>query len=195
MTITLFGTMLSYMIATVYTPGPANVLSLNLAIVYGREKSKPFLKGLCCGHFCVTYICIIALYAVNAYLSPVFGVLKYAGGIYVAYLAVHTILSKPISDTESRPPAFMTGFSLQLLNVKIYLYVITLMSAYLIPYAASFPKIMLSGIGIAGLGFSANVVWSFCGDKMQNIFKKYYRQINLVLGIFLLYCAVKILIS
>ncbi|MCD8090792.1 MAG: LysE family transporter [Clostridiales bacterium] len=193
MTITMFWTMLSYMAATAFTPGPANVLSLNLAIVYGRKKSIPFLKGLCCGHFCAIYICIIAVYAVNTYLSSVFGILKYVGGLYVGYLALHTILSKPLSETESKPPAFITGLSLQLLNVKIYLYVITLMSVYLIPYVASFPKIMLSGIGIAGLGFIANITWSFCGDKMQNIFKKYYRQINLILGIFLLYCAVKIL--
>ncbi|MCD7904881.1 MAG: LysE family transporter [Clostridiales bacterium] len=140
-------------------------------------------------------ICIIAVYAVNTYLSSVFGVLKYVGGLYVGYLALHTILSKPLNETENKAPAFGTGLSLQLLNVKIYLYVITLMSAYLIPYLASFPKIMLSGIGIAGLGCIANITWSVCGDKMQNIFKKYYRQINLVLGIFLLYCAVKILIG
>ena len=40
-----------------------------------------------------------------------------------------------------------------------------------------------------GIGSAATFTWAFLGIKLQTIYNKYFRVINIILGAFLLYCA------
>ena len=195
MTLAIFGTMLSYMTVSSFTPGPGNLLALNNTTQYGFSKSKKLLLGICCGYCCVQILCTVAVYCLNSYISPVLSVLKYIGAAYVCWMAMRMMLSKPATEETTKTPTFLAGFFLQLVNVKIYFYIISLLTTYLIPNIASLPLLLLAGAGVVAVGCSATFLWAFCGTKLQTFYRRYFRWINLVLGAFLLYCAWSIIRS
>lgn len=184
-----FSVLLGYMIVSSFTPGPGNILSMNTTTRFGWEKGKKLICGICCGYLFVQMFCTIVLYNLNKVLSPALAILKYIGAFYMVYLAVHIAISKKSEDDDSSSPRFLTGFLLQLVNVKIYFYITTLLTAYLIPVISSLPLLLLAGVGVVSIGSLASCTWAFLGIKMQSIYNKHFRFINMVLALFLVYCA------
>lgn len=189
MTLSILGTLSCYMMISSFTPGPGNILAMNTTTHFGWEKGKKLISGICCGYLLVQMICTAILYSLNMVLSPVLSVLKYVGAIYMVWLAIHIAISRPREDNTNETPGFLTGFLLQLVNVKIYFYISTLLTAYLIPYTKSLPALILAGVGVTIIGSAASLTWAFLGVKLQNIYNRHFRIINIILSLFLLYCA------
>ncbi len=189
MPVTIFGAMSCYMLISSFTPGPGNILAMNTTARFGWKKGRNLILGICCGYFLVQMICTLALYSLNMILSPALDVLKYAGAFYMIWLAIHIAISRPEESSQNKSPSFTTGFFLQLVNVKIYFYITTLLTAYLIPYFRNLPLLILAGIGVTAVGSAASLTWAFLGIKLQTNYKKHFRVINLILALFLLYCA------
>ena len=102
-------------------------------------------------------------------------------------------ISRQGEGNTNEAPSFLTGFLLQLVNVKIYFYISTLLTAYLIPYIKSLPALILAGVGVTIIGSAASLTWAFLGVKLQNIYSRHFRIINIILALFLLYCAWEII--
>lgn len=163
MTMSIFGTLSCYMIISSFTPGPGNILAMNTTTCFGWKKGKKLILGICCGYLLVQIICTLALYSLNMVLSPVLSVLKYAGAVYMVWLAIHIAVSRQEENNINETPGFLTGFLLQLVNVKIYFYISTLLTAYLIPYIKSLPLLILAGVGVTAVGSAASLTWAFLG--------------------------------
>lgn len=189
MSITLFTAITGYMLTNSFTPGPGNILALNATSKFGWKKSKHMLLGICSGYAFVQFICTVALYQLNTFLSPILEIMKYIGCIYMIWLAYQIFRSKPDNDLSSKEPSFREGFLLQLVNVKIYFYIMTLITVYFIPNITSLLGLFLAGGGAVLVGSVAALVWSFLGVNLQTLYQKYYKWINTVLGVFILYCA------
>ncbi|WP_343084953.1 LysE family transporter [Blautia producta] len=189
MTLSIFGTMLGFMTVSSFTPGPGNILAMNTTTRFGWKHGRNLLLGICCGYFIVQMLCTLALYGLNNVLAPTLSVLKYIGGVYMVWLAVHIIRSHPVPGIQEKKPTFRTGFLLQLVNVKIYFYITTLLTAYLIPNIENLALLLLTGLGVVVFGSTACLAWAFLGIYLQTVYLKNYKQINFILGIFLLYCA------
>lgn len=189
MSFSILWTLFCYMIISSFTPGPGNILAMNTTTNFGWKRSKNLILGICCGYLLVQFICTLVLYRLNMVLSPVLSVLKYVGAIYMVWLAIHIAINKKNDSDVNKTPSFLTGLLLQLVNVKIYFYIITLLTAYFIPYIPNLPLLILAGIGATGIGSVATLTWAFLGIKLQNIYNRYFRVINIILAIFLLYCA------
>lgn len=155
MTGAIFGTMLGYMAISSFTPGPGNILAMNTTNRFGWKDGKRLILGICCGYLCVQTFCTFTLYELNAVLAPILSVLKYIGGVYMIWLSIHIIRSHPIKDTHDGRASFRTGLLLQLVNVKIYFYITTLLSAYLIPNIDSLGWLLLAGLGVVAVGSTA----------------------------------------
>ena len=193
MTTSIFGTLSCYMIISSFTPGPGNILAMNTTTCFGWKKGKKLILGICCGYLLVQMICMLALYSLNMVLSPALSVLKYAGAVYRVWLAIHIAVSRQKENNIDETPGFLTGFLLQLVNVKIYFYISTLLTAYLIPYIKSVPLLILAGVGVTAIGSVASLTWALLGMKLQNIYRRHFRAINGILSLFLLYCAWEII--
>ena len=193
MTTSIFGSLSCYMIISSFTPGPGNILAMNTTTCFGWKKGKKLILGICCGYLLVQMICMLALYSLNMVLSPALSVLKYAGAVYMVWLAIHIAVSRQKENNIDETPGFLTGFLLQLVNVKIYFYISTLLTAYLIPYIKSVPLLILAGVGVTAIGSVASLTWALLGMKLQNIYRRHFRAINGILSLFLLYCAWEII--
>lgn len=189
MELSVIGTFLGYVVVSSFTPGPGNLLALNNATSYGLKKSRNIILGICCGYGIVQFLCTLALYIVNRHISSVLFMLKYIGGTYICFLALHIMFSKKSEDVSVKNPSFKSGCLLQLVNVKIYFYIITLITTYFIPNFPTITGLTLAGIGVVAVGCLATITWALVGAGLKNFFNKYYRIINVVMGVFLLYCA------
>lgn len=189
MPISVVSSLIVYMIVSSFTPGPGNILSLNTIIKYGWKKGKIVIGGICAGYYCVQMICGVCIYALSLYVDSFLGVLKYVGGVYLVWLAFHIIMSKPECQEEDKKPSFWTGFFLQFVNVKIYIYGMSALSGYVIPYYRSFFILLFMGLIMASVGSLASLTWAGLGVMMQKVYEKYYKGINIILGVFLMYCA------
>ena len=120
-------------------------------------------------------------------------VMKYVGMAYIIWLAIRIAISKPELEETDKKPSFWTGFVLQMVNIKIYLFGITALTGYVIPYYNSLKMLILFEIIIASIGTIATLIWIFMGNIFKRIYIKYYRIINIILGLFLLQCAISLL--
>jgi cysteine/O-acetylserine efflux protein len=192
MTLSAVFNFLIYSIINAITPGPGNILTLNTVINYGLNKSKSLLIGIFTGYYVVQMISALVIYGLDYFLKPAMAVMKYVGIVYIIWLAVHIVLSKPELEETDKKPLFWTGFILQFVNIKIYLFGLTALTGYVVPYYKTFILLIVFGIIIATIGTISSLVWAFMGTLFKKIYIKHYRIINIILGLFLLECVVSL---
>ncbi len=190
MTITQIFSLIGYMLVCSFTPGPGNILSLNTTSKYGWKNSRRLILGICAGYATVQALCTAALYFLNEVFSQALTYVKFIGCAYMLWLAIHIILSKPEQTDADKKPTFLEGYLLQLVNVKIYFYISSLLSGYFIPNIPSLVGLIGAGVFAVSIGSLASLTWAFLGVKMQKIYNKYFRGISIVLGAFLCYSAI-----
>lgn len=195
MPINILGAFIGYMLVSSFTPGPGNILALNTMVRYGWKKGKNLILGIGIGYATVQLICTIAVYGLNEHLTPALAVIKYVGAAYLVWLAIHIIRSQPETNSNHKNATFKTGFLMQLINVKIYFYIMTLLTAYIVPYYSTLALMLIAGIFVVIIGCAATMMWSFLGLKMQKIYIAHYISINILMGLFLMYCAFNIIRS
>lgn len=189
MSAAVLGALISYMLVSSFTPGPGNILTLNTMTHYGWKKGRILFAGICCGYYCVQILCAFTIYCLSRWMMPVLSVLRYIGAVYLIWLAVHFIRSRPDYDDESRKPSFWTGFLLQFVNVKIWFYGMTALSSYIVPYYSGLLPLLIAELIIATVGSFASLTWALLGVSIKNIYSAHYRVVNWILGGFLFYCA------
>ena len=82
---------LIYCVINAFTPGPGNILALNIVTNYGYKKGKPLFFGIFAGYSVVQILCAIFVYGVNSLLPNVMGVMKYIGAAYILWLAIQCL--------------------------------------------------------------------------------------------------------
>lgn len=186
---------LPYAFITAYTPGPNNLLSLHSYSQNGLKNGLYTTLGIFFGFFIVmTYTAFISVELTN--LVPLIApYLKYLGVIYILWLAYHILLSKPSDLSQSKNDNFKTAFLLQFMNVKIFLYALTIYNSYILPNSDSISLLMISVCINTLVGISGTIVWGLAGSLLQRQFNKHYKLINILMALALLYSAIHILID
>ena len=179
--------------ATTFTPGPNNILLLSSASTFGFRRCRPLIFGIWTGLLTVMLICGFGCAALGGLLPQVVPVAKYVGAAYVLYLAYKTLTRSAGSGTaEAKPLTYVNGFLLQFLNIKILMLGVAFYSGYILPngfhvsYVLAFAAIMTL---CAGTG---NLIWATLGSALFPLYKRYYRVVNAVMAVLLVWCAWKI---
>ncbi|TLE17221.1 hypothetical protein LS72_000275 [Helicobacter apodemus] len=126
------------------------------------------------------------------------GILKIPSALYIFYFAYKIAKSKP-QDLESNSNndslGFFNAFFLQLINVKIILYVITIHISFVLPYYQSlFIQVLLCFI-LLSLGIVEWLLWVIASIGLKNFLVKHYKITNLTMAILLTLSAIEILID
>ena len=179
---------LIYCIVNAFTPGPGNILALNTVTNYGCKKGRPLFMGIFAGYYVVQILCAVFVYGMNTFLPDFMGMMKYAGALYIAYLAAHIAISKPTVENNDKSASFLKGFMLQFVNVKIYIFGVTALTGYIVGFSTSFTVLLLVELLIATIGTIATMTWVGMGLLIEKFYLKHYRIINIVLALTLLEC-------
>jgi len=185
---------LSYVFVTAYTPGPNNILAMSNANRYGFKKSLKFNFGVGAGFVVIMLLCSYFNLFMYSFNPKIEFAMKIVGGLYMVYLCVKIIGSKPAAEStdEGKLNSFLTGMWLQFINPKVILYGITAFSTFVIPYYQSNTALILYSLLLAVIGCSGTICWAIFGAMFQRFLSLYRIQFNIAMGLLLLYSAVSI---
>src|SRR5699024_9309232 len=162
-----------YALINAFTPGPGNILALNTMTNYGWKRGKPLFLGIFIGYFFVQTLCAVFVFGLENLINPVMSILKYAGVLYILWLAYQIAISKPDTKTTGKQPSFWIGFVLQIVNVKIFLFGITALTGYVISYYTSLGMLLFFEMIIAIIGTVATLSWILFGGLFQKTYLKH----------------------
>jgi cysteine/O-acetylserine efflux protein len=187
---------LSYILITTFTPGPSNISSASMGVLYGFRRTLVYLAGLAAGVFLIMSLSAwISAAALNTFpiLEPA---LKIVGALYILYLA-YSILreSYTFKDGETRPMGFFHGVLLQIVNPKLFVYAFSLFSAVLVPFVKTAPQLIFAVVLLTLTSFAATAVWALFGTAIKAYLHipRVKLILNVVLALLLVVTAVQLL--
>lgn len=179
---------------TVWSPGPNNILLLSTASKYGLKKNLKLMLGIWTGS--LTLMCASGIFCstLGKIIPGIQPFLKYIGAAYILFLAWQTFHRLPPGENASeKAPSYFMGLFLQLLNVKIILYGLTMFSSYILPCENTIPVLLLFAIYLMFLGAVGNLIWAFAGSLLKQLYASRYKQMNFVMALLLVWCALRIM--
>ena len=185
--------LISFVVVTTFTPGPNNISSASMGVLYGYKRSLNYLLGISIGFFLAMLICAYLSSALLNLIPSAEQYLRLIGAGYILWLAVGILNSNPSRSSSGRPMmAFTKGFVLQLMNPKVAVYGLTLYSTFLASLSSRIAYLSLSAGAFAFTAFVATSTWALFGTAISTKLKdEFFRKIlNLSLALLLVYTAV-----
>jgi len=88
--------------------------------------------------------------------------------------------------------SFLTGFTLQFVNMKIIIFCITVMGSYILPHFSA-PLLLTGFVVLLALScFCATISWTLFGALFSELLARRQKLINTILALLLVYCAISL---
>ena len=162
--------LLSFVLISTFTPGPANLSSSSLAALYGFRRTLAYQSGLTVG----VLVMMLAGGLLSAGLLSGFPmlepVLRWAGAAYILYLAYGLLRATYASaGRASAPLGFWRGL---LLNLSNPFYALTLFSSFLASLVGRGLELMVAAGVLAMVSACASAVWAIFGAQVNRRLSK-----------------------
>lgn len=178
---------------TVWSPGPNNILLLSTVSKYGLKKNLKFMAGIWTGSLTLMCLCGIFCRTLSQMIPGIQPVMKYIGAAYILYLAWKTLHRLPPGEhSREQVPSYLMGIFLQVVNVKIIIYGLTMFSSFILPYEGRIPVLFAFAAYLMVLGAIGNLIWAFAGNLLKSFYEKHCRVMNGIMALLLLWCALRI---
>ena len=159
---------ISYIVISSFTPGPSNISSASLAVLYGYKNTLRYQAGLAAGVFLLMFLSGLLSTTLTRNFPALEPIMRYAGALYILYLAFGILKARyTFTETESRPLGFLHGFTLQLLNPKLFVYAFTLFSAFLATMTQDIAVLLGVVTFLAAVAFCAASTWALFGTAIK----------------------------
>jgi cysteine/O-acetylserine efflux protein len=194
MTISLLP-VISYIVISSFTPGPSNISSASLAVLYGYKNTLRYQAGLAAGVFLLMFLSGLLSTTLTRNFPTLEPIMRYAGALYILYLAFGILkASYTFTETESRPLGFLHGFTLQLLNPKLFVYAFTLFSAFLATMTQDITVLLGVVTFLALVAFCAASTWALFGTAIKTHLHnpRLKTIVNFILSLSLIYTAISL---
>ncbi len=121
-----------------------------------------------------------------------------AGAAYILYLAFSILrASYAFSEAEVGGLGFFKGLTLQLLNPKLVVYVLTVFAGFLSPLTTNPAGVAVAAAGQAAFSFIATSVWALFGAAIKTTLRqpRWRLAINALLALSLVYSALALVLE
>ena len=183
---------LLYTIIMTITPGPNNIMSMNNAKRVGFIRGIKFNFGILIGSFFILLLCLFFSSFLYTMIPKVQLPMKILGAAYMVYLIIKTIVPSKKRNIKDNDGGLIIGALLQLINPKLILFGIILMSSYILPKYQELPIILLLVFLVVIIGFISTLCWALFGSMFSIVFKMHKKLLDIIMVILLLYCAISI---
>jgi threonine/homoserine/homoserine lactone efflux protein len=161
---TLFG------IVTSITPGPNNLMLLASGVNFGFRATVPHMLGICLGFMILILAVGFGLAEIFARMPWIYTLLKWAGALYLLYLAWRIAISGPPADANSnsrsaKPLSFLGAAAFQWVNPKAWVMAVSTFSTY-IP-ASSGSSIAVAATLFAVITLPSTGTWTLFGSGLR----------------------------
>jgi cysteine/O-acetylserine efflux protein len=185
--------LMTFALVTTFTPGPGNITSAAMGMMYGYRRTFRFLSGIVAGYLMVMVLCAFLSSKLLEILPAVEPVLRIAGACYIIWLAVNTACATyNFSRKNTAPMNFTHGFLLQALNPKAIIFGLTIYTTFLSGITGHPFTLAISTVLFAALTFCSVSLWAFGGVQIHGYLHLEHirRWVNLILVVLLVYCAI-----
>ena len=185
--------LISFVLVTTFTPGPNNISSASMGVLYGYRKTVPFLAGITTGFFLIMLLCAFVSSTLLTYLPAAEPLLRIAGAAYILWLAFGTARASYTFNGNNQPAmGFKKGFLLQAVNPKGTIYGLTLYSTFLSPIADNYVLLIVFSLLFALTAFLATSTWAIGGAAIRKGLHQPRTRflVNGILVLLLVYCAI-----
>lgn len=136
---------------TSITPGPNNMMLFASGVNFGFRRTVPHMLGIGAGFFSQLLGVGLGLGALLRTVPALYTALKFAGGIYLVWIAWKIATSRPLSGGKDsvKPMSFLAAAAFQWVNPKAWVMAVTAMATY------TNPDLHLASVLIVGLAFAA----------------------------------------
>ena len=185
--------LVSFVMVTTFTPGPNNISSASMGVLYGYRDTVEYLAGITVGFFFIMLLCAYVSSTLLNLIPSVEPVLRIIGAAYILWLAIGTArASYAFKDAGQPPMGFKKGFFLQTFNPKVAVYGLTLYSTFLSPAADNLIVLTVFAMLFALTAFCSTSTWALCGAAIRTHLHqpKVRLLVNAVLILLLIYTAI-----
>jgi cysteine/O-acetylserine efflux protein len=183
----------SFVLITTFTPGPNNISSASMGILYGYKNTLGYLLGIVSGFFFIMLLCGWISAALLQMLPFFENVLRYIGASYILWLAYHTLkASYTFEEDQQLRMGFSKGVLLQLLNPKAIIYGLVLYSTFLPDIGAIPFFLIISALAFTGVSFCSITTWALFGAAIRTYLNRSRAKqiLNTALALLLVYTAI-----
>jgi len=150
-------------VALTLAPGPDNIFVLTQGIARGRKPAIITALGMCSGISVHTAAAAFGISAVFYSSVIAFNVVKYAGALYLLYLAYRSLkecstVKLTAADDRDAVALFKRGFIMNVLNPKVAMFFLAFLPQFVTPNTNHFALQML----LLGFIFMVQAIVIFC---------------------------------
>lgn len=185
---------LAYCFIVTFTPGPTNIVILSTVQNHGPKKALEYTAGAALAFGLLLILSVTFNSVLFVALPKIKLVMGGVGAVYMLYLAwklskMDVSAAETTAETDQVGISFKEGFLMQFINPKVVLFVLTVISNFIMPYYSSLFHRALFVLIITIIGLAAFVSWVIFGAILKYFLHTYQKTVNLVMSLSLIYCA------
>ena len=180
-----------FMLGTSCSPGPNNIVASYSGFNFGVIKTFPHMLGVIFGFTILVTIMNFGLINIFQKLPILQEILKYAGSLFLLYLAYKISFSKNNPNNKNdNPVKFIETFFFQFINPKSYIVAVIMISTY-VERGQNF---MLYSLWVIGVAFLFAIIsinfWTLIGKFLRRFAtnEKFIKRFNYAMSTLLVAC-------
>tara|TARA_B100000959_G_C14717284_1_gene515398 strand:- start:16 stop:606 length:591 start_codon:yes stop_codon:yes gene_type:complete len=180
-----------FMFATSCSPGPNNIVASYSGFNFGVLKTIPHMLGVIFGFTTLVSVTNFGLINIFQKFPIIQEILKYAGSIFLIYLAYKISFSKNSSENSAKNPVkFIETFFFQFINPKSVIVSVIMVSTYV----HDGKNFLIYSFWVIGVAFLFAVIsitfWTLLGKFLRRFAsnEKFIKRFNYVMSFLLLTC-------
>ncbi len=180
-----------YAIGIMYSPGPVNLLGINIGLMNKIKQSLTFYAGI--GTSLFMYFIILGFAGEKIVKKEYLIYFSIIGSVYILYLAlkIWNSTTKIKDGSKGIDFNFKNAFIIQTLNPKSILAVLPIVTIHFPANNITGFKVFIVSIILAILGYFAPFVYSLIGKFLSHVIKNemFFSVFNKIMSAFLIFVA------
>ena len=180
-----------------FSPGLIIALVVNQSVQNSRRKGIEVGIGAAVGAIGITLVSAIVVSLLVNTVPVMINIIYFIGSIYIIFKGYQTIRSDTDTQKElANNSAFLSGFQVNLLNPKMWVFYLTVLPIYMSDETSYFISLIYLGLITLAINFIADITYAFTSEYFfKNSSDKTKSLINKVSGISLLLIGVYLFVS
>ena len=180
-----------------FSPGLIIALVVNQSVQNSRRKGIEVGIGAAVGAIGITLVSAIVVSLLVNTVPVMINIIYFIGSIYIIFKGYQTITSDTDTQNElANNSAFLSGFQVNLLNPKMWVFYLTVLPIYMSDETSYFMSLIYLGLITLAINFIADITYAFTSDYFfRNSSDKTKNLINKVSGISLLLIGIYLFVS
>ena len=180
-----------------FSPGLIIALVVNQSVQNSRRKGIEVGIGAAVGAIGITLVSAIVVSLLVNTVPVMINIIYFIGSIYFIFKGYQTITSDAGTQKKlGENSAFLSGFQVNLLNPKMWVFYLTVLPIYMSDETSYFVSLIYLGLITLAINFIADITYAFTSDYFfKNSSEKTKSVIDKVSGISLLLIGIYLFVS